>query len=99
MVLQKTNSSQNNEVINDIHHLLSNECFPKFQKGDIVAGDNLPSSLTLFTARNCYKMLLKAVIPTPIQAKTMSDWLSNISPKQSNEEVLLFWLNQQALIS
>ena len=47
MVLKKTNLSQNNGVINDIHHLLSNERFPGFQTGDIVAGDNLPSELDI----------------------------------------------------
>ena len=54
MVLQKTNSPQNNGVINDIHHLLSNECFPRFHTGDIVAGDNLPSELDVVY---CKKLL------------------------------------------
>jgi len=45
LVFQNSSSLQNNRAIDDIHHLLRNERFPRFQIGDIVAGDNLPSEL------------------------------------------------------
>ena len=59
MVLQKTNSSKNNGGINDFYHLLSNERFPRFQTGDIVAGDNLPSELDFVYCKKLLQNVFK----------------------------------------
>jgi len=58
LVLQREISSQYKGIFADIHHILIRGRFPKFQLGDIVAGNNLPSDLDFVY---CKKLLQNVI--------------------------------------